>query len=430
MPGTAQATPATLDAVPPTRLPDGPIVVATDLTPSSDAAVAVAASLAARAKAELLTVSIIEPVNVPIYGVDGTVLALDLLAESASTRSDAVREQLTRVTGGATWPIVVRTGERTREISAAAGELRARLIIVGRGRHPAGIDRVFGGEAVLGIVKHGNSPVLAVAEKLTSPPRRVVIATDFSQFSLYAAQVAMTVVAPDAHVWLVHVGPVFDASVPFLRDRAQVYHTETDAAVSAFRAALPLAGMKVESVLLSGRVADEVLVFSADHDADLIVTASHGYGFFRRILLGSVATSLVRHAPCSVLIVPGSARTVAEARAKSAPNTESRTLASAALDGELAVFSRRNFGRLCHVEIDDEALGAQVLGHDLPLVGATFDQHRGEVALMFGTSTLKGLHLSHIISGVTEVHVLGVAGGDDQVLRLAHGRGQTLVSMT
>lgn len=430
MSSIAQATPATLNAVPPTRLPDGPIVVATDLTPSSDAAVAVAASLAARAKAELLTVSIIEPVKVPIYGVDGMVLALDPLAESDSTRSDAVREQLTRVTGGATWPIVVRTGERTREISAAARELRARLIIVGRGRHASGIDRMFSGEAVLGVVRHGDSPLLAVEEGLTSPPRRVVIATDFSAFSLYAAQVAMTIIAPDAQVWLVHVGPVFDASVPFLRDRAQVYRTETDAAVTVFRAALPAGSMKVESALLSGRVAEEVLSFGADHNADLIVTASHGYGFLRRLLLGGVATNLVRHAPCSVLIVPGSARTVAEARARTTPNMESRTLASATLDGELAAFSRRNLGRLCHVEIDDDSLGAQVLGHDMPLAGATFDHHRKEVALMFGTSTLKGLHLTHTIAGVTEVDVRGVAGGDDQVLRVAHERGQTLVSMS
>jgi nucleotide-binding universal stress UspA family protein len=430
MSSIAQATPESLNAVQPTRQPDGPIIVATDLTPSSDAAFAVAASLGARAKSEVVALSVIEPMNVPVYGVDGTVVTLDAFAESEPTRSDAIRAQLTRVTGSATWPIVLRTGERTREISAAARELRARLIVVGRGRHPAGIDRVFGGEAVLGIVKHGDSPVLAVEEGLTSPPRRVVIATDFSPFSLYAAQVAMTIIAPDAQVWLVHVGPVFDESVPFLRDRAKVYGSETDAAVLAFRAALPSGRMKIESALLSGRVADEVLSFSADHHADLIVTASHGYGFLRRVLLGSVGTNLVRHAPCSVLIVPGSARTVAEARAKTAPNLESRSLASAVLDGELAAFSRRNLGRLCHVEIDDAALGAQVLGHDMPLAGATFDQHRKEIALMFGTSTLRGLHLTHTIAGVTEVDVRGVAGGDDQVLRVAHERGQTLVSMT
>ncbi len=37
--------------------------------------------------------------------------------------------------------------------------------------------------------------------------------------------------------------------------------------------------------------------------ADLIVLGSHGYGFWERMLLGSVSNAVVHHAPCSVLIV-------------------------------------------------------------------------------------------------------------------------------
>jgi nucleotide-binding universal stress UspA family protein len=38
---------------------------------------------------------------------------------------------------------------------------------------------------------------------------------------------------------------------------------------------------------------------------DLIVVGAHGNRGFRRLLLGSVAESAVRHAPCSVLVVHG-----------------------------------------------------------------------------------------------------------------------------
>jgi nucleotide-binding universal stress UspA family protein len=38
---------------------------------------------------------------------------------------------------------------------------------------------------------------------------------------------------------------------------------------------------------------------------DLIVVGAHGHRGFRRLLLGSVAESTVRHAPCSVLVVHG-----------------------------------------------------------------------------------------------------------------------------
>ena len=37
--------------------------------------------------------------------------------------------------------------------------------------------------------------------------------------------------------------------------------------------------------------------------ADLIVVGSHGYGFWDRLLLGSVSQAVASHAPCSVLIV-------------------------------------------------------------------------------------------------------------------------------
>jgi nucleotide-binding universal stress UspA family protein len=47
--------------------------------------------------------------------------------------------------------------------------------------------------------------------------------------------------------------------------------------------------------------------------ADLVVSGTHGYGFFNRLILGSVATHLVRNAPCSLLAVPGSAVTAAAA---------------------------------------------------------------------------------------------------------------------
>jgi nucleotide-binding universal stress UspA family protein len=38
-------------------------------------------------------------------------------------------------------------------------------------------------------------------------------------------------------------------------------------------------------------------------DYDLVVMGSHGRRGFRRFILGSVAETVVRHAPCSVLVV-------------------------------------------------------------------------------------------------------------------------------
>lgn len=39
------------------------------------------------------------------------------------------------------------------------------------------------------------------------------------------------------------------------------------------------------------------------HDADLLVVGSVGLVGARRVLLGSVATTVLHHAPCDVLVV-------------------------------------------------------------------------------------------------------------------------------
>lgn len=429
MPTTMHATPEALAAVEPTLFPDGPFLVATDTAPESDAALPLAAALAARAQADVVALSVLEPANVPIYGVDGMVVSMELAGDVESARESATRAQLTRmVSSTAAWPIVVKTGEPARVIAATADAMRSRLILVGRGRH-SGMDRLIGGESVLRMLQLGDAPVLAVEEGLTSPPRRVVIATDFSPFSLYAAQVAMKVVAPDAAVWLLHVGPPFDESVPFLKARAEVYREQSEAAFTQMRALVQQGKVHMESVILTGSAPDQLLNFIAEKHADMVVTATHGYGFIRRMLLGSVAATLIRRAPCSVLAVPGSARTLAAARARAVPNAHTRTFAAATYDAELSAFTTRNAGRRCQAEVDEKSLGAQVLGHDLQLAGASYDRRDNSVSLMFGTSTLKGMHMTHHVAGVTEIDVATNAGGVDEVLRVAHVDGQLLVTL-
>lgn len=62
-------------------------------------------------------------------------------------------------------------------------------------------------------------------------------------------------------------------------------------------------GLKAESVIRTGRAAAEIVDEASRWGADLIILGSHGYGAIKRLLLGSVALSVVTHAPCSVEIV-------------------------------------------------------------------------------------------------------------------------------
>jgi len=63
------------------------------------------------------------------------------------------------------------------------------------------------------------------------------------------------------------------------------------------------AGLKAEPVVLHGDPRSVIVDEAKEWDADLIVVGSHGYTGLMRLLLGSVAQSVVGHAPCSVEVV-------------------------------------------------------------------------------------------------------------------------------
>ena len=67
--------------------------------------------------------------------------------------------------------------------------------------------------------------------------------------------------------------------------------------------ALRSAGLKTETAVANGEVRETIVDRAVQWGADLIVLGSHGRRGASRFLLGSVAESVARHAPCSVKIV-------------------------------------------------------------------------------------------------------------------------------
>ena len=96
---------------------------------------------------------------------------------------------------------------------------------------------------------------------------------------------------------------------------------------------------------------------------------------------------------------------------------------------ELMTFTRRNAGRRASLEVDDPDYGLLMQEHGYPLLGAAYDHHDKRVEIMLGD--LKGTrrHLTRGISNVHSVDVLRDPHGRDRVLRVSHGRGQTLLTL-
>jgi nucleotide-binding universal stress UspA family protein len=64
-----------------------------------------------------------------------------------------------------------------------------------------------------------------------------------------------------------------------------------------------LQGLEVEEVITHGDAAAEIVRVAAEREVDLIVISSHGRTGFGRMIFGSTAEAVVRHARCPVLVV-------------------------------------------------------------------------------------------------------------------------------
>jgi nucleotide-binding universal stress UspA family protein len=79
----------------------------------------------------------------------------------------------------------------------------------------------------------------------------------------------------------------------------------------AAAAELEKTGLSVEETIREGSPGSTIVDEAKDWPADLIVMGTHGYTGLKKLMLGSVAQSVVSHAPCSVEVVRD--RTVVEA---------------------------------------------------------------------------------------------------------------------
>ncbi len=62
-------------------------------------------------------------------------------------------------------------------------------------------------------------------------------------------------------------------------------------------------GRQVETDHAVGRPADAITSFAEEEDVDAIVMGSHGRSGLTRVVVGSVAETVVRRAPCPVTVV-------------------------------------------------------------------------------------------------------------------------------
>lgn len=141
---------------------------------------------------------------------------------------------------------------------------------------------------------------------------RIIIGVDESPHSAVAIEFVRRMHWPEGSsaVVLTCVSPVVIA-VPevsiLMSEQMEGLRRERFAAagrhLTAVEAELDSPGLKVEGRVVDGDPREVLVDACRAENADLLVVGSHGRTGLAKLLLGSVASHVVTHAPCSVLVV-------------------------------------------------------------------------------------------------------------------------------
>lgn len=249
---------------------------------------------------------------------------------------------------------LIKAGNPAASINDYAQEIDANLILIGAQGLRATLGILLGGVAQQ-VVEYSHCPVLVVRAPYNGI-RRVLLVTDGSPHSQRAVEYLAPVcpeghevdkpriherakpanpsqqpevhrrcswLPPSARVTLMHVMP--PPISPDLAARAWTLGPEVlypapaapldvaameadeqrqaERVLNSARAVFETAGLVVDTELMRGDAATEIIQFARQHEIDLIVSGSRGLSPVTSWLLGSVSRKLVHYASCSVLIV-------------------------------------------------------------------------------------------------------------------------------
>ncbi len=284
----------------------GPILIACDGTALSNDALYRAARLAAAAfDAPIEMVGVCEPIS----GVAGSSEILPVPAELDESRRQTMLGDLRRsasiaASGDPTWPIAVLTGSPAHTLAREAGARGATLIVMGLGRHNP-LDRLFGAETTLATLRESVVPVLAVGTDFPKKPMHVVVGLDFSPSSERAARMAVRMLDAGGHITLVHVRPRFEHPSADWQAWDAAYGRTLSPLFEQVSASLEAPeGIHVKTVAVRGDPAPALLSYAQQVNAELIAVGTQRHSLYERLVVGSVATRVLRTARCGVLAVP------------------------------------------------------------------------------------------------------------------------------
>jgi nucleotide-binding universal stress UspA family protein len=269
-----------------------PILVAYDGSPDAELALGWAAE-EARATGAGLRVLVVDDVVTSPWGLAVAHHGEQVLAGAGAAVSDAVPDVV----------LETRVGHVMEELLHASES--ASTVVVGSRGHGRTEDLLVGSVSQH-LARHATCRVVVVRPPHIAGSRRIVVGIDGSKASSQALEHACrraertgeTVTA--IHAWHEHA-PSTDvwSSEPRVVDSLPHRQVLLAESVAGVRTDHPDIVLEQEVV----PVAPVRCLVDASRSASLLVVGSHGLGFFRGLLLGSVSQGVLHRAECPVVVV-------------------------------------------------------------------------------------------------------------------------------
>lgn len=212
--------------------------------------------------------------------------------------------------------VTVVEGHPARQVTETAVGIGADLIVIGV-LGMSGWMRALLGSTSLTVVKHAPCPVWVVKRPRKKRRFDVLLATDGSRNSRHALKFCAALPLPAGTVaHLIHVTPALNEQLhltgteidpPVLAPLYEVgkhLQEQGRALLDHESEMLSHAFAEVRPFIVEGEVRHKILEAADDVEADLLVLGSKGRSGIEEFFLGSVSHKVLKHAPCSVLVVP------------------------------------------------------------------------------------------------------------------------------
>lgn len=213
----------------------------------------------------------------------------------AAARSIAAEEDADLITD-------VKQGEPFERIVAVAEDESCDLIVTGRRGHRR-LERMLMGSVTARVIGHSHKDVLVVPRDAAIDFGHLLVAIDGSESGRNALrkglQLAKTYGSTVAAVAVADIYPEFYADAP------QVVDALENKALKALADARSLAasnGVELVAELRRGDVVEEILGYSRDTAASMIITGGHARSGLKRFIMGSVTEKVIGLTSCPVLV--------------------------------------------------------------------------------------------------------------------------------